>query len=104
MDNKGVGFLAGFVIGALTGAVMALLFAPESGEQLRGEIETKGVALRDQAGQLYEDARGQMAQVQDQGRIVISENVRKAQQAVQDAQARMSKAEADAQAAGDAAA
>ena len=86
MVNKGIGFLAGFVIGALTGAVVALLFAPESGEELRGEIEARGSELR------------------DQGRIVISDNVRKAQQAVQDAQSRLSKAETDALAAGNVAA
>ena len=36
------GFLIGVFTGALVGAVMALLLAPESGETLRGQIRDRG--------------------------------------------------------------
>ncbi|MBV6395340.1 MAG: hypothetical protein HFACDABA_00916 [Anaerolineales bacterium] len=36
------GFLIGIVVGSLVGSTVALLLAPESGEQLRGEIRARG--------------------------------------------------------------
>lgn len=36
------GFLIGIFTGALVGAVIALLLAPESGERLRGQIRERG--------------------------------------------------------------
>jgi len=36
------GFLIGIFTGALVGAVMALLLAPESGEHLRGQLRDSG--------------------------------------------------------------
>ena len=42
-------FLVGFVVGGLTGAVVALLFAPQSGEETRALIKDKSIELRDKA-------------------------------------------------------
>jgi gas vesicle protein len=36
------GFLIGIVVGGLVGSTIALLLAPESGDQLRGEIRARG--------------------------------------------------------------
>ncbi len=36
------GFLIGVVVGGLVGSTIALLLAPESGEQLRTEIRARG--------------------------------------------------------------
>jgi gas vesicle protein len=36
------GFLIGIFVGSLVGAVIALLLAPESGEQLRAELRGRG--------------------------------------------------------------
>ncbi len=36
------GFLIGILTGALVGGVLALLLAPESGEQLRGQLRDRG--------------------------------------------------------------
>lgn len=36
------GFLMGIFVGGLVGAVMALLLAPESGENLRNQIRERG--------------------------------------------------------------
>jgi len=49
-------FLVGFVVGGLTGAVVALLFAPQSGEETRTVIKEKGIELRDKATQTSEEA------------------------------------------------
>ena len=49
-------FLVGFVVGGLTGAVVALLFAPQSGEETRTVIKEKGIELREKASQTSEEA------------------------------------------------
>jgi len=43
------GFLAGALIGGLTGAVVALLFAPKSGRELRRDIAERTSELYDRA-------------------------------------------------------
>ena len=47
-------FLIGFVVGGLTGAVAALLFAPQSGEETRAVIKEKSIELRDKAAEQAE--------------------------------------------------
>ena len=49
-------FLVGFVVGGLAGAVVALLFAPQSGEETRAMIKDKSIELRDRASQTAEEA------------------------------------------------
>ena len=36
-------FLVGFIVGGLTGAVVALLFAPHSGEETRAVIKERSI-------------------------------------------------------------
>ncbi len=49
-------FLIGFVVGGLTGAVVALLLAPQSGEETRALLKEKSIELRDKASQTAEEA------------------------------------------------
>jgi len=84
MSTRGGGFLIGLAIGALAGAAAALLLAPESGEELRREMGEKSEAMKLKAQQ-------QVDALQEQGRIVLSDNVKKAQQVVQEAQEKLSK-------------
>jgi gas vesicle protein len=49
-------FLVGFIVGGLSGAVVALLFAPQSGEETRTLIRDKSVELRDKAQISAEEA------------------------------------------------
>jgi len=44
-------FLIGFVIGGLTGAVVSLLFAPQSGEETRVIIKERAIELGDRANE-----------------------------------------------------
>ncbi|NTW07955.1 MAG: YtxH domain-containing protein [Anaerolineaceae bacterium] len=48
----GIGFVAGVLVGGLT----ALLLAPSSGEELRGQIKDKAVASGQYLKDTYEDA------------------------------------------------
>jgi gas vesicle protein len=49
-------FLVGFIVGGLSGAVAALLFAPQSGEETRALIKDKSIELRDKAQITAEEA------------------------------------------------
>jgi gas vesicle protein len=84
MSAKGGGFIIGLALGALVGAAAALLLAPESGEELRKDIGEKSDELKTRAQQ-------QVSSLEEQGRIVLSDNVKKAQQVVQEAQVKLSK-------------
>jgi len=44
-------FLVGFIVGGLTGAVAALLLAPQSGEETREIIKERAIELRDKASE-----------------------------------------------------
>ncbi len=50
-------FLAGFVIGGLVGAATALILAPQSGEQTRGQISSKSGELRESSEQRIQQYR-----------------------------------------------
>ena len=41
-------FLSGVLLGAITGAVVALLFAPSSGEELLSDVQGRATTLRDE--------------------------------------------------------
>lgn len=50
-------FLAGFIVGGLVGATVALLMAPKSGEDTRTIIKEKSIELKDEALKSTEEAR-----------------------------------------------
>jgi len=52
------GYLAVFGIGALVGAVTALLLAPHSGKETRQLIAARGLKLKDDAQKTFEQAKG----------------------------------------------
>ena len=79
-DNNEFGaFAIGLVIGGLAGAVAALLFAPQSGEQTRAQIKEKSIELRDKAQQSSQDAMARAdeltRQLKEQGQSAM-ESVR----------------------------
>jgi gas vesicle protein len=54
-DSDSSAFATGLLAGAVVGAGLALLFAPKSGEQLRGDITDSVDALRDAVAERYRD-------------------------------------------------
>jgi gas vesicle protein len=96
-------FLIGFIVGGISGAIAALLLAPQSGEETRTMIKDKTIELRDQATvtveesldkaekaaneaikkaeTLLEQAKTKAAEVAEQGQVVLEETKTKATKA-----------------------
>ena len=55
-----IGVLGGVLIGGVAGALAVLLFAPQSGEDTRMQLQEKGIELRDRASGMMDEAMTQM--------------------------------------------
>jgi gas vesicle protein len=53
--NNTLGVLGGMFIGALAGAAAALLLAPQSGKDMRKQIQEKSIEMRDRTTELVDD-------------------------------------------------
>ena len=71
-------FLVGFIVGGLTGAVVALLFAPQSGEETRALIKDKSIELRDKAQLTAEEAYARAEAAAKEARARAEELAREA--------------------------
>jgi gas vesicle protein len=73
-DNNGaqsfLAFLIGLILGGLIGAAVALLYAPQSGEETRAAIRDKSIELKEQAMEqatvLRDQAQQQITSLQQQ--------------------------------------
>lgn len=75
-DNNDFGsFLAGFMIGGLVGAAVALLLAPQSGEETRQVIKDRGIVLRDRAVAYGQDARTRAEHALEEARLRVDETM-----------------------------
>lgn len=96
-------FLVGFIVGGLSGAVVALLFAPQTGEETRAIIKDKSIELRDRAQISAEEAiaRAEAAaadararaddlarQLRERGQVVVEDVRERGRTAVEDARER----------------
>lgn len=83
-DNNGDlgSFLAGFMIGGLIGAGVALLMAPQSGEETRAYIKDKSIELRDQAVEAAGEVQTRASDFAQQTAGAYEEQVQRLQAAV----------------------
>ena len=61
--NSVKGFLIGFLAGGTVGAIIALLTAPKSGKELRGDIKQKSEEYYDEAGKYLADAKNKASEL-----------------------------------------
>ena len=83
-DNSGDlgSFLAGFVIGGIIGSGVALLMAPQSGEETRALIGEKSIELRDRAAETATDVQTRAGEMASQTAQTYDQQVKRIQAAV----------------------
>jgi gas vesicle protein len=77
-------FLTGVLVGGVAGAVAALLFAPQSGEETRQQIQQKAAELRDQTTSTVENTVAQVQSKASQLKTDIGEKATNLKQQGQD--------------------
>src|SRR4030042_3172605 len=75
-------FVAGFLVGALAGAAMALLFAPVTGEEMRGQLREKGIELKSRAEDLSQEASKRAEDLRARGEGLLQEQRSRLQEAI----------------------
>jgi gas vesicle protein len=75
-------FAVGFFLGAFVGAVLALLFAPAPGEEVRSQIREKSIELKDRAEDLSHEASRRADELRVRGQSVLEEQKARFQEAV----------------------
>ena len=58
--SKSSKFMAGAFLGAAVGGILAILFAPKSGEELRKELQEKSVQIIDEVQKAASQAQQEM--------------------------------------------
>ena len=69
-------FLMGFTVGALAGAIVSLLMAPQSGEETRQVIKEKAIELKDLGTETYGETK-QKAEVAYKDALAKAEELSK---------------------------
>lgn len=90
--TSGTDFFAGFLVGALVGAAVALLFAPQSGEETRTLIRDRGIELGERADALSAEARKRAEELQAQARERADMLSAQAKERAQDLQGKVKQA------------
>ncbi len=55
-----INFLSGLILGGLVGATLAILLAPESGEELRGEIRERVESIQAEVNRAANERRAEL--------------------------------------------
>lgn len=76
-------FLAGFIIGGMVGSIIALLLAPQSGEETRTIIRDRSIELKDKAVEKAEAARVKAEAAAAEARARADELMKKGGEAYQ---------------------
>ncbi|MFH2105038.1 MAG: YtxH domain-containing protein [Parcubacteria group bacterium] len=87
MNNKcnGAGsFLGGVILGALVGVGVALLYAPQSGEETRRQLKVKADEAKKKGLALKKEALAKIDEVKDETAEKVNEFKEKAQRAAKE--------------------
>ena len=93
-SGGGKGLLVGFLLGGIVGAVLALLYAPKSGHELRSDIKKKTADLKDQRDEYLKVAKSRAVDIVNEGKErsdrLVSDARKKAENILGDAEKIMS--------------
>ena len=95
-EKMAKGLIIGFLSGAVVGGVIALLYAPKSGKELRNDLKIKGEEIAENVEEYLKDAQVKAKALINEGKEksahLISEAKVKAEGLLQDAEQIMSDA------------
>lgn len=78
-DNNEFGaFISGFFLGGIIGAAVALILAPQSGEETRTIIRDKGIELKDKAAVTAEETKARVEKSATDAKIKAEELAKQA--------------------------
>lgn len=80
--NVALNFLAGLGVGALAGAVAALLLAPKSGRETREDIKSSAEELKDKADKAMHDLSESSEELVKKSKELLENTKEKVQQAI----------------------
>ena len=83
-DHSGGDFVAGFLIGALAGAAVALLMAPVEGKEIREQIKEKSIELGHLAQDIKTDPNKFAQDVSTKGKQVLEQQKTRVQEAIEE--------------------
>ncbi len=66
-------FLTGFFVGGLIGAGIALITAPQAGEETREQLRQKGIELGKQVSETAEEARKKAEKALEEAKVKLEE-------------------------------
>lgn len=66
-------FFLGFLLGLVTGALVALLFAPRRGEETRALLREKGIELKERALEKAEELQEKGKKILEEGKEVAAQ-------------------------------
>ncbi|MEQ9398387.1 MAG: YtxH domain-containing protein [Longimicrobiales bacterium] len=81
--GNGGGQIGSFILGALVGAGVALLFAPRSGEETQEDIRERAARLRSAAEDRVRDAQKRLEHRMDQARDGVQSRIEDVKEAVE---------------------
>ncbi len=84
-DNNGGSVMLAFVLGAVAGAAVALLFAPAAGEETREYLGKRAREGRDRARDAARDATEQSREFYQRQRDTVSSAIERGREAFQQA-------------------
>lgn len=88
--NKSGNFILGFLSGAIAGAAIALLYAPDTGKNTRDRLSYRLSSYKDELNelleQLKEEKRHLVSEAKDKGDKVVQEAKQKADDLIKEAE------------------
>jgi gas vesicle protein len=79
--------LAYFIVGALVGALAALMFAPKSGTELRGDLQQRANIDLQRLQQTYEQGMAEMNKKMEQIQVQLKKNQQMGEELVEELKA-----------------
>jgi len=67
-DGMAKGLMIGFIAGSAIGAIVALLYAPKSGKEMRADIKEKAGDLKDEVAEKLNLARAKAVDIVNEGK------------------------------------